>query len=274
MSQREALIELSLFKPSIRTQCDLLNLYRSNLYYQPIGFSDYDFKILNRMDEIHTEQPWFGHRRLHESLKLENFSVGRDRVRDYMKVLDIEAIYPAKRTTIKNKQHKTYPYLLRGLAIEKPNQVWATDITYIRMNKGFCYLVAVIDWYSRMILSWELSNTLDKDFCIAVLIEALTKYPHPDILNSDQGCQFTSPEFTEKLLERDVKVSMNGKGRSLDNIIIERFWWSIKHENIYLNDYNNLKEIRLAIENYMLYYNQKRIHQSLNYQTPFEVYFR
>lgn len=261
-------------KPSVRKQCDLLDVARSNIYYEPVGYSEEDLEIMHRIDEIHTDQPWLGYRKHYEILKREGYSIGEDRTRILMRVLDIEAIYPAKKTTIRNKDHKTYPYLLRHLNIEKPNQVWATDITYIRMAKGFCYLVAVIDWFSRKVLSWRLSNSLDKEFCIEALLEALKNYPCPDIFNTDQGCQFTSLEFLKILLDLGIKVSMNGKGRSLDNIIIERFWWSLKHENIYLNDYKNLKEVNNGLKEYMHYYNQLRLHQSLNYLTPFEVYFR
>lgn len=274
MSQREDLIDKGILAPSIRRQCDLLEIDRSNLYYIPVGYSKDDLKIMHRMDEIHTEYPWLGYRRHHATLLREGFSIGEERTRIYMRVLDIQAIYPRKKTTIRNKDHKTYPYLLRNLDISKPNQVWATDITYIRLVKGFCYLVAIIDWHSRAILSWRLSNSLDKDFCIEALKEALAKYPAPDIFNTDQGCQFTSLEFLKILLNLGTKISMDSKGRALDNIIIERFWWSIKHENIYLNDYRDLKEVQEAIKKYMHYYNQIRLHQSLNYQTPFEVYFR
>lgn len=271
---RKSLIDFGILKPSQRRQCELLGLSRSSLYYSPIGYSEEDLLIMQRMDEIHTDTPWLGYRKHYKILEQEGFDIGEDRVRRFMRTLDIEAIYPAKKTTIPNKKHKKYPYLLRRKLINFPNHVWSIDITYIRMLEGFCYLVAIIDWYSRFVLSWRLSNSLETRFCIEALYEALAKYPNPEILNADQGFQFTDINFINALLEHDIKISMNGKGRSLDNIVIERFWWSLKHENIYLNDYANMKDLRQGIIAYIKYYNYERMHQSLNYQTPAQVYFK
>lgn len=271
---RKLLVDFDILQPSQRQQCDLLDLSRSSLYYTPVGYSLEDLAIMRRMDEIHTKTPWLGYRKHYRILLQEEFNIGEDRVRQYMRIMAIEAIYPGKKTTIPNKNHKKYPYLLRGREIVRPNQVWSIDITYIRMAEGFCYLVAIIDWYSRFVLSWRLCNSLETRFCIEALYEALSKYPNPEILNSDQGCQFTDLEFINVLLEHGVLISMNGKGRSTDNIAIERFWRSLKYEDIYLNDYVNLKDLKLGIENYMKYYNYERMHQGLDYKIPADVYFK
>jgi len=260
---------------SINNQCNIIGLSKSTLYYNKKSkYSEKDREILNRIDEIYTKTPCYGYKKIHYKLLEEKFSIGKDRVLKYMKILGVEAIYPKKKKCLskKNKEHKKYPYLLKDLEIEYPNQVWATDITYIRMKQGFMYLVVVIDWYSRYILSYNLSNSLDIYFCKESLYEALEKYGKPLIFNTDQGSQFTSNKFTKILIEKDIKISMTSKGRALDNIIIERFFRTLKYEDIYINEYNSPIELAKGIENYIYFYNKKRIHQSLKYKTPYKYY--
>jgi putative transposase len=259
---------------SVREQCDFIELSRSSMYYNPVpAFSDEDLIILNKMDEIFTEKPFYGHRKIWKSLNRLGYSIGKDRVNKYMKILGLEVFYPKPKTSIQNKEHKIYSYLLKQHLIDCPNKVWSTDITYIKMTKGFCYLVAIIDWYSRFVLSHRLSNTLDTRFCIECLEDALNKYPKPLIFNTDQGCQFTSNAFTNILEKNLIQISMDSVGRAIDNIIIERFWRSIKYENIYLNDYQNIQEVKLGVKSYISFYNTERLHQSLMYMTPSEIYF-
>lgn len=260
-------------KLSLRWQSELLSLNRSTLYYQPEPVSAEDLRTMNRMDELFTQYPFFGSRRLVEYLNLEGYGVGRDRVRSLMRILGLEAIYPkAKRnTSLPNHLHRIYPYLLRGVTIERPNHVWSADITYIRLHHGFVYLVAVIDWYSRCVLAWRLSNTLDSDFCVEALREALEK-GRPEIFNTDQGSQFTSEAFTGLLLQRGIQISMDGKGRAIDNIFVERLWRTVKYENVYLNGYGTIPQAQFGLEGYFEFYNNSRLHQSLQYRTPAEVY--
>ena len=236
-------------------------------------YSDADREILNRMDEIYTECPTYGYRRQYETLISEEFHIGIERVRDYMKVLGIKAIYPQKKTTIPNKEHRVHPYLLRDIIISYPNHVWAIDITYIRLIGGFCYLVALIDWYSRYILSWKLSNSLEKDFCMDAINDALHRYTHPKICNSDQGSQFTSLAFTEILTKNNILVSMDSAGRWADNVIIERWFRTLKYEDIYLRDYYSMKDLWVGCDTFIQFYNTKRIHSSLKYKTPHSVYW-
>jgi putative transposase len=260
---------------SINSQCKLLDLSKGSLYYKKQPEYDLeDLKILNRMDEIYTQIPIYGYRKIHQQLNREGFEIGKDRVLKYMQVLGIEAFYPKKfkKTSESDKSHKKYPYLLRGLEINKTNQVWAIDITYIRLTGGFVYFVGVIDWYSRYILSYRLSNSLEIHFCLDALEEALTLYPKPQIFNSDQGSQFTSEQFTNILIKSEIAISMDSKGRALDNIIIERFFRSLKYEDIYLKEYQNVKELKQGIDEYINFYNNKRFHQSLEYYTPKEIY--
>lgn len=259
---------------SVTEQCKLLDLNRSSVYYQPApAFSEEGLKILDKMDEIFTDKPFYGYRRVYLDLVNEGYKVGRDRVLKYMRVLGLETFYPRKRkTTIPAKGHKIYPYLLKGLDICRPNQVWAVDITYIRMSKGFCYLVAIIDWYSRRILSYRISNSLDTAFCIDALREALYKFGTPEIFNSDQGCQFTSKDFTDILKSCGVQISMDSKGRAIDNVIIERFFRSLKYEDIYWREYKSIPELKEGVFNYMNFYNYKRPHSSLENRMPVEVY--
>jgi len=259
---------------SVREQCLLLSLCRQGLYYQAQPeYSDLEVRILNRMDEIYTEIPSYGYRRQHQQLESEGFNISPETVRKYMRVLDLKTIYPQKKTTIPNKYHKVYPYLLKDLTISYPNQVWACDITYIRLQGGFCYLVAIIDWYSRYIISWKISNCLDTEFCLEVLKEALKKYPKPVIFNTDQGSQFTSHDFTKILKNNDIKISMDSVGRWADNVIIERWFRTLKYEDVYIKEYGSIKELMNGCIWYIDFYNQKRFHSSLSYQTPSMVYF-
>jgi len=227
---------------------------------------------MHKIDEIYTRHPVYGYRKIHFLLQ-SIYSIGKDRVLAYMRLMCIEAIYPKKRTTIPNTQHKKYPYLLRNLTIDKPNQVWAIDITYIRLNHGFCYLAAIIDWFSRYVLSYKISNSMEIDFCIDALQEALKKYGNPAFCNSDQGSQFTSPEFTSIIEKSGALVSMNSKGRALDNVIIERWFRSLKYENVYRHDYGIIPEAKKGISLYVQEYNTERPHQSLQYKTPAAVFF-
>jgi putative transposase len=257
----------------IKRQCELLNIARSTAYYQPVGPSTEEIELRRIIDEIHLKYPFMGSRRIRNELIKEGLYVNRKRIVRIMRDMRIGAIYPKPRTTVTNKAHKVYPYLLRDIEVTYPNQAWAIDITYIPMAKGFLYLVAIIDWYSRKVLSWRLSNTMDTGFCIEALEEALQYYDPPDIFNSDQGSQFTSTEFTEKLLEHTIRISMDGKGCWVDNVFIERLWRSLKYEEVYLKAYTTPREAELEIGNYMVFYNEERNHQGLNDLTPDEAYF-
>ncbi|MGY3569399.1 IS3 family transposase [Vibrio paucivorans] len=268
--------KLSLVKSTplpIKRQCELLNIARSTAYYQPIGLSVEEIELRRIIDEIHLQYPFMGSRRVRTELAKKGHNVNRKRVIRLMRDMGIGAIYPKPKTTLANKAHKVYPYLLRNVEVTYPNQAWAIDITYIPMAKGFLYLVAIIDWYSRKVLSWRLSNTMDTSFCIEALEEALKHYGPLDIFNSDQGSQFTSSEFTQKLADHGVRISMDGKGRWVDNVFIERLWRSLKYEEVYLKAYTTTREAELEIGNYMVFYNEERNHQGLNDLTPDEAYF-
>ena len=257
---------------SLSRQCQLLQLSRSVLYYQPAPVSDETLAIMKAIDQLHLERPYLGSRAMVDRLKDKGFHINRKRVQRLMRLMGIETIYPKPKTSLGNKAHTIYPYLLNDLTVEKANQVWVSDITYIPMRRGFCYLVAIMDLYSRKILSWRLSNTLDKQFCIEALNEALQRYPSPEIFNSDQGAQFTSAEFTAILKQHVIQISMDGKGRWIDNVFIERFWKSLKYEGVYLRAYNDIPEAKRFISNYMQDYNHCRRHSSLDRQTPEGVY--
>lgn len=224
---------------------------------------------MNAIDKYHMERPAFGSRQI-----AKDFGIGRQRAKRLMKIMGIEAIYPKPKTTTNNKEHEIYPYLLRNLEIKRPNHVWSTDITYIPMAHGFVYLTAVIDWYSRYILSWRLSNTMEKSFCIEALEEALSKGTKPEIFNTDQGTQYTSIEFTEILKRNTIRISMDGRGRALDNIFIERFWRTVKYEEIYLNHYESVWDLEDRLAQWFDYYRYKRRHSALDYRRPAEVYFK
>lgn len=275
MNTKKNMLELECSDLSIKAQCELLELSRSVVYYEPVEeFSETELLVMNRMDEIFTEQPFYGHRKLWKQLKKEGYFIGRDKTLGFMHTLGLEAFYPHKKvnTSMANKAHKKYPYLLKGLDIVKPNQVWSIDITYIRIRGGFCYLAAIIDWYSRSILSYRISNSLEVQFCIDALHAAFEKYGVPDIFNSDQGSQFTSEDFTKELNDRKIKISMDSVGRATDNIMIERFFRSLKYEDIYLKEYQSVAELKEGVRVYIEFYNHRRIHQSLDYKIPFEVY--
>tara|TARA_Y100000817_G_C16806538_1_gene522227 strand:- start:60 stop:791 length:732 start_codon:yes stop_codon:yes gene_type:complete len=232
-----------------------------------------ELEIRRFIDEISLKHPFMGSRRIRTELAKEGKIVNRKRITRLMREMNIRALYPKPKTTTPNKDHKIYPYLLRNMEVTYTNQVWATDITYIPMNKGFLYLVAIIDWFSRKVLSWRLSNTMDVRFCLEALDEAFTRYGKPEIFNSDQGSQFTSNEFTKKLTDNGIKISMDGKGRWIDNVVIERLWRSLKYEEVYLKAYTSPQEAELEIGNYIVFYNEERNHQGLNNYTPDDVYF-
>jgi putative transposase len=258
---------------SIREQCDILDISRTFIYYDPVPtYTEQDIIIMHRMDKIYTKCPMYGYRRQYQTLIAEQFAIGIDKVRKYMNVLDLKAIYPKKNTSIPNKNHLIYPYLLKNLAITYPNHVWAVDITYIKLVGGFCYLVAFIDWYSRYILSWRLSNCLDKGFCLEALEDALGKYGTPNICNSDQGRQFTSLAFTGILADNSINISMDSIGRWADNVIIERWFRTLKYEDIYINEYYSISDVKQGCRNFVDFYNKQRIHSSLGYKTPYQVY--
>lgn len=254
----------------------MLQVSRSCLYYESSDISPADKQIMDLIDEIYTAHPFYGNRRIKAELNLtHHIPIGRKHVRTLMRIMGIAAIYPIKNLSWKNKQHKVYPYLLRDLKIQKPNQVWSTDITYVKLTEGFAYLIAVIDWFSRYVISWRLSNSLDIDFCLECLQEALAQTKNkPEIFNSDQGSHFTSPKFTGILESHNIQISMDGRGRCLDNIFVERLWRTVKQENIYLNSYQDVLETKTGLNEYFLFYNDLRRHQSLQYLTPKEVHFQ
>jgi len=279
--ERKTLLDTKL-NLSLNKQCKLLHIGKSSLYYQPKKpFStDKEIKLLDAINNIYSDFTYYGYRRITKQLQNDGFNIGRKLVRKAMKYMGIEALYPKPKTTTANKEHYKYPYLLKDfrndagqVVIDRANKVWSTDITYIKLEKGFVYLAAIIDWHSKKILSWKLSNTMDNTLVMSVLKESLSHYPKPEIFNTDQGSQYTSKEHTGLLKKYDIKISMDGKGRATDNICIERFWRSIKYEEIYLNEYKNVKVLRKAIEKYMDKYNTKRLHSAIEYKTPNEVYF-
>ena len=274
LEARRNMIDINSSNLSIALQCDLLILNKSTYYYKKRGLTERDLEIMKIIDEIYTQHPYFGARRMSKHLEPYGIMLGRKAVSRYYRIMAIEAVYPKMNLSKRNQAHKIYPYLLRGVDITKVNQVWSTDITYIRMTQGFVYLVAVIDWFSRYILSWRISISLDADFCIEALEDAIEKYGQPDIFNTDQGSQFTSKNFIAVLTEHEIQISMDGKGRALDNVFIERFWRSLKQEKIYMIILNTVKEAKNAITDYINFYNKKRMHQSLEYLTPEQVHFR
>lgn len=260
---------------TISRQCELLSISRTNLYYNPTVsvVSDRDIKLMNLIDELYTENPTRGTRRIRAALKkVYNVSIGRNKVRTLMQKMLLCAIYPKKRLSSPTKGHKKYPYLLRNKPITHVNHVWSTDITYIRLKEGFVYLIAIIDWYSRYVLSWQLSTDLESGFCCEVLEDALGKYPNPEIFNTDQGSQFTCDAFTSILKHKNIKISMDGKGRALDNVFVERLWRTVKQEEVYLNDYIDVAECRKSLYQFFDKYNNRREHQSLGYNYPREIY--
>lgn len=258
--------------PVVR-QARLLNLSRSSVYYEPKPVPEDDLRLMRRMDELHLDYPFAGARMLRDMLRLEGVNVGRKHVGTLMKKMDIEAIYRRSNTSRRNQAHRIYPYLLRDLVIDRPNQVWAMDTTYIPMCRGFVYLCAVLDWATRRVLSWRLSNTLTADPCVDALEEAILKYGAPQIMNTDQGSQFTSSAFIGVLNENDIQVSMDGKGCWRDNVFVERLWKSVKYEEIYLHGYDTVSDARQALTRYFDFYNRRRPHSSLDGKTPDTLYF-
>ena len=256
---------------SVRRQCDLLGVNRAGLYYQPAGESEENLMLMRLIDEQYTRRPIYGSRRLVAWLRGQGHRVNRKRVARLMEVMGIQAIYPKPRLSQPGEGHKIYPYLLEGVEVTRVNQVWSTDITYIRMDGGFVYLVAVMDWFSRFVLSWALSVTMEVGFCMEALQRAFRR-GRPEIFNSDQGSQFTSDQFTGALKARGIAVSMDGRGRCFDNIFIERLWRSLKYEEVYLRDYTLVPEARAGIGNWFQFYNHERLHQSLGYRTPAGLY--
>ena len=259
-------------KLPVTRQCDLLDLSRSGVYYTPAPLSEKDRELLRQIDEIHMAYPFYGSRKIRDELWSKGYELGRDKVRGLMRRIGIEALYVKPRLSLAHPAHVKYPYLLRGLEITQANHVWTADITYIPMAKGFCYLVAIMDWASRMVLSWRLSNTMDSSFCVDALEEAIAKYGCPEIFNTDQGSQFTAEAFTDTLRARGIAISMDGKGRWMDNVFIERLWKSVKYEDIYLKAYASMAEVKKGLANYFMFYNEKRWHQSFDKKTPAMVY--
>jgi len=257
----------------VRRQCELLAVCRSSLYYQAKATSAADLALMRRIDELHLEYPFCGARRLAQMLKREGVQVGRLHVATLLRLMGLETIYRKKRTTIPGKGHKIYPYLLREVVIERPNQVWASDLTYLPLERGFAYLVAIVDLYSRKVLAWRVSNAMTAEFCVEALEEALARYGAPEIFNTDQGSQFTDEDFTTPLLNKGVRVSMDGKGRWVDNVFVERLWRSVKYEDVYLRAYATPREARIGLARYLRFYNERRVHQHLAYRTPDEMYF-
>jgi len=259
---------------SVRRQCEMLRVSRSGLYYEPEPTSPEQLALMRRIDELHLKYPFLGSRKLSDALRKEGLEANRKRIQRLMRLMGMEAMAPKPKTSEPHPEHAVYPYLLRGLAICRANQVWATDITYIPMKAGFVYLVAIMDWYSRRVLSWRLSNTLDSSFCVDALEEALARYGQPEIFNTDQGAQFTADVFTKPLRDQGIAISMDGKGRCLDNVFVERLWRSLKYEEVYLHVYDNMVQARAGIGQYFGFYNDERAHQALGYQTPAAFYRR
>jgi putative transposase len=258
---------------SIRRQCELLGLSRASLYYASAGEGAEDLAMMGRIDREYTERPFYGSRRMTAVLRSDGYAVNRKRVRRLMGVMGLEAIYAKPRTTVAGRGHRVYPYLLRGVSIDRADQVWSADITYIPMVGGFMYLAATIDWYSRYVVSWRLSNTLDGTFCTEMLDAALAT-GRPEVFNTDQGVQFTADGFTSRLATAGVAISMDGRGRCLDNVFVERLWRSVKYEDVYLRGYETVPELERGLAAYFRFYNEGRFHQSLGYRTPAQVYRR
>jgi putative transposase len=261
---------------SISEQCRLLNLPRASYYrVKHQGPATLSAQVLLRMrliDELYTRYPFYGSRQIRNHLRREGHTINRKTVQRLMRKMGVRSVAPSPNTSLGNKAHTTYPYLLNGLTINQPNQVWCTDITYIRMRGGFVYLVAIMDWHSRRVLSWALSNSMDTSFCISALEQAIRLHGKPEIFNSDQGAQFTSKAFTQVLKDNGITISMDGKGRWMDNVFIERLWRSVKYEEIYLNEYSDASSLRQSLTKYFEFYNHQRPHQSLGCQTPAEIY--
>jgi putative transposase len=268
---KRQLIEVDHPALSVRRQCELLGLSRASLYYEPVGESAEALRLMRLIDEQYTACPFYGSRRMTAWLTNRGEEVNRKRVQRLMRLMGLEAVYPKPRLSLAGRGHKIYPYLLRGVKIERADQVWSADITYVPMVSGFMYLTAVIDWFSRYVIAWKLSNTLDGSFCLEMLEEAL-RGGRPEVFNTDQGVQFTATAFTGRLESAGVAVSMDGRGRALDNVFVERLWRSVKYEDIYLRGYETVPELKGGLVRYFAFYNEERLHQSLGYRTPAAVY--
>ena len=274
LSAKRALVEPGMGAPSIRRQCELMGLNRSSWYEKErlASESEENLALMRRIDELYTAHPFYGSRKMTAVLRREGRAVNRKRVRRLMRFMGLQSLAPRPDTSRAHPAHPVYPYLLGDTVVERPNQVWATDITYIRIERGFAYLVAVMDWHSRKVLAWRLSNSLDSEFCVEALQEALRNSGCPEIFNTDQGCQFTSRDFTGVLQAHGIRISMDGKGRAFDNIFVERLWRSVKYEEVYLKHYETMKEAREGLTAYFRFYNTERPHQALGNRTPAEVY--
>lgn len=273
--ERRSLIVPSQSDISIRRQAELLRISRASISYQPV-IDQQNINAMAKIDEIFTSRPFYGSRRIMHDLEQDyGISICRDHVRRLMRIMGLEAIYPRKsrNTSIADASHKKYPYLLNGVTASHPNHIWGTDITYIRMESGWCYLMAVIDWYSRYVVGWKLSDTMESGFCIEAMREAITSHGIPEISNSDQGSQFTDHRFTGLLESYGARISMDGRGRCMDNIFTERLWRTVKYEEVYLKSYRDIEEARMNLSAYFQFYNNERRHQSLDYRTPNEVYY-
>jgi putative transposase len=265
------LVEPEQHELSVRRQCALLGLNRSTWYYHGVPETAQNLRLMRLIDEQYLSTPFYGSRRMSVWLQREGHEVNRKRVQRLMRRMGLEALYPKPRTTQRNAKHRVFPYLLRGLIVDRPDQVWGADITYVPMRHGFMYLMAILDWYSRYVVTWRLSNSLDSSFCLEALEAALAER-QPEIFNTDQGVQFTSEAFTGKLQEHGVAISMDGRGRALDNVFVERLWRTVKYENIYPREYTTVRELERGLESYFEFYCEARPHQSLMYRTPAELY--
>jgi putative transposase len=276
VSEKRTCIEPEFSRLSIARQCELLSLPRSSYYRRPCyssGESQEDLELMRLIDEEYMRHPFYGSRKIRDHLLRQGNNVNRKRVQRMMRKMGIQSIAPKPSTSSPRRDHKIYPYLLKGMNINRPNMVWCSDITYIRLSGGFVYLTAIMDWHSRYVLSWEVSVTMDDDFCVNALESAIRRYGRPDIFNTDQGAQYTGKHFTDVLLEHGIRISMDGKGRAMDNIFIERLWRSVKYEEVYLNEYQDVKELIKALKQYFDFYNFERPHQSLDGKTPGEVHW-
>jgi putative transposase len=272
VERRRQMIEPEHPALSVVRQCELVSISRSGFYYQPVGETELNLELMRLIDAQFLETPWYGSRQMARHLRREGYQVGRKRIRRLMAKMGLAPIYQRPRTTVPNPEHRIYPYLLREMVITCPNQVWCADITYIPMRRGFLYLVAVMDWATRKVLSWRVSNTMDTEFCVAALEEALARFGHPEIFNTDQGSQFTSPRFTAVLHAAGVKISMDGRGRWMDNVFVERLWRSLKYECVYLHAFETGSELRAGLSRWISYYNVRRPHSTLAGRTPDDAY--
>lgn len=271
MAERRSWVDVSDATLSVRRQCELLGLHRSNVYYQPVPVSENDLRLMRLIDAEYLRHPHLGSRGLVSHLKLQGEVVNRKKMQRMLRCMGLKSLAPGPRTSRREPQHQVYPYLLRGLQINRPNQVWACDITFVPLQRGYLYLTAVMDWYSRYVLAWQLSNSLEVEFCVEALEEAF-QHGRPEIFNTDQGAQFTSQTFTERLRKESIAISMDGKGRAIDNVMIERLWRTVKYENIYLKEYQSGTDCYEGLKAYFDYYRHQRPHQGLNNLTPWQAF--